>query len=216
MKKSELRQIIKEEIRLIDLLKEAKQVGIIYHYTTFDNGLKILKANQLKASDADDSTNTNPVLAVSFTRDKRFHNNHNVGFDVSSFGQKPQVRFTIDGNKLSNKFNVQPYSQGGPFSKGRKGFEAEERVISNKQFTIPLLSYLKSIDMLVEYKKPKDEDDWDAEYDYKTYGPLQAEIIKFAQDKNIPINLVINKNGDPWPDQVKKTLIDKILSFFKK
>jgi hypothetical protein len=36
-------------IRLIDLLKEAKQVGIIYHYTTFDNGLKILKANQLKA-----------------------------------------------------------------------------------------------------------------------------------------------------------------------
>lgn len=206
-------------IRLIDLLNEAKQVGTIYHYTTFANGLKILNTNQLKAYHAAGSTNTNPVLAVSFTRDKRFHNNHNVGFDVSSFGQKPQVRFTIDGDKLSDKYKIQPYAQiggSGRLEKGREEFEAEERVILDKPFSITLLPYLKSIDMLVEYKKPKDEDDWDAEYDYKTYGPLQAEIIKFAQDKNIPINLVVNKNGDPWPDKVKKTLIDKILSFFKK
>jgi len=206
-------------IQLIDLLREAKQVGIIYHYTTFDNGLKILKANQLKAGETADSTKLKPIYGVSFTRDKRFHNNHNVGFDVSSFGQKPQVRFTIDGDKLSDKYKIQPYAQiggSGRLEKGREEFEAEERVILDKPFSITLLPYLKSIDMLVEYKKPKDEDDWDAEYDYKTYGPLQAEIIKFAQDKNIPINLVVNKNGDPWPDKVKKTLIDKILSFFKK
>ena len=54
------------------------------------------------------------------------------------------------------------------------------------------------------------------EYDYKTYAPLRAEIVKFAQDKNIPINLIVNKNGDPWPDKVKPTIIQKILSFFKK
>ena len=29
-------------VRLIDLLKEAKQVGILYHFTTFEAGLKIL------------------------------------------------------------------------------------------------------------------------------------------------------------------------------
>ena len=127
-------------IKLKDILKEAKQVGIIYHYTTFDSGLKILKLNQLKSSDAADSTNAKPVFAVSFTRDKRFHDNHVVGFDESSIGNKPQLRFTIDGNKLSNKFKVQPYSQGGAFSKNRKGFEAEERVVSNKplQYHYPI------------------------------------------------------------------------------
>ena len=204
-------------IRLIDLLKEAKQVGTIYHYSTFEAGLKILKSNQLKSSHAADSTNAKPVFAVSFTRDKRFHDNHVVDFRRSSFGNTAQLRFTINGDKLSNKFKVQPYSQQGPFSKDKKGFEAEERVISDKQFTIPLLPYLKSVDILVEYKKPKDDgSDWDMEYDYKTYAPLRAEIVKFAQDKNIPINLIVNKNGDPWPDKIKPTIIQKILSFFKK
>ena len=98
-------------IRLKNLL-ESKQVGIIYHYTTFNSGLKILQSNQLKSSDAADSTNAKPVFAISFTRDKRFHDNHVVGFEESSFGNTPQLRLTLDGNKLSNRFKVQPYSQG--------------------------------------------------------------------------------------------------------
>jgi hypothetical protein len=200
-------------IKLKDILKEAKQVGIIYHYTTFEAGLKILKSNQLKSGEAADSTKSKPVFAISFTRDKRFHDNHNVGFEESSFGHTPQLRFTIDGDKLSNKFKVGPYSQQGVFDKGKKGFEAEERVISDKPFTIPLSNYLISIDVLVEYKKPKD-DEWD-EFGYEEYAPLRAEIIQFAQDKNLPINLIVNKNGDPWPDKVKETIIQKILNWFK-
>jgi len=203
-------------IRFTDLLQDAKQVGTIYHYTTFDSGLKILKSNKLKAFDADDSTNTNPVFAVSFTRNKRFHNNNNVGFDVSSFGMKPQVRFTIDGNKLSNKFKVRPYSQKGRFSKSRTNFESEERVISDKPFSIPLSNYLISVDILVEYKKPSNDYDLIGILNYKEYAPVRAKIVKFAQNKNIPINLMINKNGDVWPDKQKSTVIDKILSLFKK
>jgi hypothetical protein len=185
-------------IRLKNLINEAKQVGIIYHYTTFESGLKVLESNQLKSFTAADSTNANPVFAISFTRDKRFHNNHNVGFDVSSFGQRPQVRFTVDGNNLSNRYKIGSYAQGGKdggvFSKGGKAFEAEERVVSNKPFSIPILSYIESVDILIEYKKPG----------------------KDAQDKNIPINLIVNKNGDPWPDKAKKTIIQKILDWFKK
>ena len=200
-----------------DSLNESKQVGIIYHYTTFEGGLKILQSNQLKSSDAADSTNAKPVFAISFTRDKRFHNNHNVGFDVSSFGQRPQVRFTIDGNNLSNRYKIGSYAQGGKdggvFSKGGKAFEAEERVVSNKPFSIPILSYIESVDILIEYKKPG-KDDWDMEWDYETYAPISAELVKFAQDKNIPINLIINKNGDPWPDKAKKTILQKILNWF--
>jgi hypothetical protein len=205
-------------IRLKNLINEAKQVGIIYHYTTFESGLKVLESNQLKSFDAADSTNAKPVFAISFTRDKRFHNNHNVGFDVSSFGQRPQVRFTVDGNKLSNRYKIQPYAQiggSGRFEKQREEFEAEERVVSNKPFSIPILSYIESVDILIEYKKPGN-DDWDMEWDYKTYAPISAELVKFVQDKNLPINLIVNKNGDPWPDKAKKTIIQKILDWFKK
>jgi hypothetical protein len=201
-------------IRLKNLL-ESKQVGIIYHYTTFNSGLKILQSNQLKSGEAADSIKTNPIFAISFTRDKRFHDNHVVGFEESSFGNTPQLRLTLDGNKLSNRFKVQPYSQGGAFSKDRKGFEAEERVISDKTFMIPLSDYLISVDVLVEYKKTG-KDDWDMEWDYETYAPIRAKIIKFALDKNLPINLIVNKNGDPWPDKAKQTLIQKILNWFKK
>jgi len=202
-------------IKLKDILKEAKQVGIIYHYTTFESGLKVLKSNQLKSDHTAESTNAKPVFGISFTRDKRFNTaNRAVDFTNSSFGKTPQLRFTIDGNRLSNKFKVQPYSQGGRFDKGKKDFESEERVTSNKLFTIPLSNYLISIDLLFEYKKPEDGD-WNAEFDYEEYAPLRAEIIQFAKDKNLPINLIVNKNGDPWPDKVKPTLIDKILNFFK-
>jgi len=202
-------------IKLKDILKEAKQVGIIYHYTTFESGLKVLKSNQLKSDHTAESTNAKPVFGISFTRDKRFNTaNRAVDFTNSSFGKTPQLRFTIDGNRLSNKFKVQPYSQGGRFDKGKKDFESEERVTSNKLFTITLSNYLISIDLLFEYKKPEDGD-WDAEFDYEEYAPLRAEIIQFAKDKNLPINLIVNKNGDPWPDKVKETIIQKILNWFK-
>jgi len=211
-RKGDIWKGIKEE----EQLDESKQVGTIYHYTTFEAGFKILQSNQLKSGEAADSTKTNPVFAISFTRDKRFHDNHVIGFEKSIFGNKPQLRFTIDGNKLSNRYSVQPYSQQGAFSKDKKGFEAEERVISDKPFTIPLSNYLLSVDILLEYKKPSNKYDVLGIVDYEMYTPLRAKIIKFTQDKNIPINLIVNKNGDPWPDKVKPTLIDKILSFFKK
>lgn len=41
MKKSELKQIIKEEIS--EILNESKQVGILYHYTSPENIENILK-----------------------------------------------------------------------------------------------------------------------------------------------------------------------------
>lgn len=41
-------------IRLIDLLKEAKQVGILYHYTIYENAVDILKDSNLKSGMSDD------------------------------------------------------------------------------------------------------------------------------------------------------------------
>jgi len=73
-----------------------------------------------------------------------------------------------------------------------------------------------SVDVLLEYKKTSNEYDILSIVQYEMYAPLRAKIIKFAQDKNLPINLIINKNGDPWPDKVKDSLIQKILNWFKR
>jgi hypothetical protein len=71
-----------------------------------------------------------------------------------------------------------------------------------------------SVDVLLEYKKTSDKYDILSIVNYEMYAPLRAKIIRFAQSKNLPINLIINKNGDPWPDKVKETLIQKILNWF--
>ena len=92
-----------------DDLKEAKQVGILYHYT--ENWLleQIIKSNTLQAP-------------VSFTRSKDKKTVSWLGAECS---------LVIDGDKLSNNYKISPYrdSDGGenPFD------EMEERV--NKDIT---------------------------------------------------------------------------------
>ena len=91
-------------IKLIDLLREAKQVGDIYHYTRLEMGLinKILKSGQLKPS-GDRLENKG---YISFSRDRA------LGLTLGP--SKTQVRITIDGDKLSNKYQILPYAQLKP------------------------------------------------------------------------------------------------------
>jgi len=74
---------------------EAKQVGILYHYTTIDGAIGIRKTNKL-------SENGN---YVSFTRDKHFHK---IGRLEGIEGM--DCRFIIDGDKLSYHYRVQPFN----------------------------------------------------------------------------------------------------------
>jgi len=189
-------------IRLIDLLREAKQVGILYHYTIYENAVDILKDSNLKSGMSDDN-----LSSVSFTRDKNFHKQHRT---LSKF-MEPQCRFTFNGDKLSNKYKISPYVQGAvgdvdPFAKSKKGFEAEERITSDKPFTIPLNNYLISFDMVVDYK---DQSEWWFRYEN------QVDAIKLCIEKKVPINMV-DKNGSPIPYEEKQSIIQKILNWFKK
>ena len=91
-----------KRIKLIDLLNEAKQVGVLYHFTRTGELISILKDNILKASDTWATTDDfRPFNA--FTRNKN-------GWDVGGF--PTDVRITIDGNKLSNKYKIQPFNMG--------------------------------------------------------------------------------------------------------
>lgn len=75
------------------ILREAKQVGILYHATTL-KGLKgILKFDKIQA----DYYNSGCSDGISTSRDKTY------------FYQAP-VQLILDGNKLSNKYKLEPYT----------------------------------------------------------------------------------------------------------
>ena len=89
-------------IRLIDLLREAKQVGMLYHYTSEDGLNGILNSNSIEASE--EIYMGHHLYYVSFTRNKNFHKKG------SKFGVKTEYRITLDGDKLSNKYKIQPFA----------------------------------------------------------------------------------------------------------
>jgi len=94
-------------IKLLDILKEAKQVGMLYHYT--ENWLleKIIESNTL-------------LSPISFTRSK---DKKTVSWIDA------EVALVIDGDKLSTKYKIRPYQDRD--EEGRFFDEMEERVDKN-------------------------------------------------------------------------------------
>ena len=94
-------------IKLVDILNEGKQVGILYHYT--ENWLlqQIIESNTLLAP-------------ISFTRSK---DKKTVSWIDA------EVALVIDGDKLSTKYKIRPYQDRD--EEGRFFDEMEERVDKN-------------------------------------------------------------------------------------
>ena len=85
-----------DRIKLIDLLKEGKQVGILYHFTSRSNLEKILSDNKLNGSFMYELENGKELYGVSTTRNKNL------------FYDKNPIRISLDGNKLSNNYKISP------------------------------------------------------------------------------------------------------------
>jgi hypothetical protein len=99
-------------MKLSSILNEAKQVGILYHYTSLNNALKIIDDNKLLASHADNG------ISISFTRDKNFLKKPRIGLSGSD------IAFVFNGDKLSNKYKIKP----NKFNTDNVGDESEERI----------------------------------------------------------------------------------------
>jgi hypothetical protein len=89
-------------INLKDILTEAKQVGILYHYTSVVGLKGILDSDELYVSS--ELYKGQELYYVAFTRNKNFHRKG------ANWGVKADYRITIDGNKLSNKYKIQPFA----------------------------------------------------------------------------------------------------------
>lgn len=96
------------------MIRCAKQVGTLYHYTSFANLLKILESDKLFGHSQD---------GISFTRSKNLHRAPTVGIYL-------ETRLNVDGDKLSNKYRLVPFLFHG--SKSYRSYEAEERVKSSQ------------------------------------------------------------------------------------
>ena len=113
--------------RFKEYLLERKQVGTIYHYTTIKNFPDILITNKLKSI----------YKQVSFTRDKNFHKTErSVG---------TEIRFTIDGDKLSDKYKINPYHDKYLDFEDYDRDEKEEII---KGEVKDIMKYVKSIEII--------------------------------------------------------------------
>lgn len=109
-------------------ISEGKQVGILYHFTRLGNLANMLDDNF-------DMTSNNKY--ISFTRDYNLIDYHKKGNSLSknyknltSWGEDFIVRLAIDGDKLSNKYKIEPFMD---IANGvnHNNSESEERIIGN-------------------------------------------------------------------------------------
>jgi len=136
------------------ILKEAKQAGVVYHFTILSNLPSILQSGKLKTSD----NNTNGLKFLSLTRDFQLPDNPN------SYFKNCDVRFVLDGDKISNNIRVLP------FHDELYDDESEEVVFKS----LKLSKYLKNIDVKIPKMSFIDTE----------------KIIKLGKKYNIIINIV--------------------------
>jgi hypothetical protein len=168
-----LKNILKE------VLDEGKQVGTLYHFTNYDGAIGIvMKDFKLKVALTPDVKDKDklPDYArfVSFTRNK----------DLNSPTISREVRFTVDGNALSNKYRTEPFADTkagfGRQKPGEKD-EAEERVnVEKHNGFVDIKPFLTSIDIM----EPKDMrvDSLDSEAFF--------ELVQDLKEKDIPYRVV--------------------------
>ena len=134
-------------------MSEGKQVGTLYHFTD-ETGIEgILKSNQLLAS-------TTNASHVSLTRDKD-------GWHVGTLDNI--FRISLDGNKISNNYKIQPYSWS-QFDRGLGDTESEEAVLTDK------ITHIKGyiISILIDQSLSR------------LMGVNIESLINLLKEKNIP------------------------------
>lgn len=127
-------------MKLLNLILEAKQVGKLYHFTSIKNLKRIKECDCLIGRRYGINADRGSYF-ISTTRDKNLHKSFPVGVAV-------EVRITLDGDKLSDKYKIFPFN----FFKdeGLAAFmldEKEERIDLGKRPSLQNLSnYILAID----------------------------------------------------------------------
>lgn len=165
---------------ILQPLSERKQVGNLYHFTSYSSLIQIINSGFVLTTKHKD---IQPY--VSFTRNKSMYSD-----SIST-----QARLTIDGTKLTDKYKLSPHADEKAGYGRTSVDESEERV--------SLLRYPKGVDVsksLIEVTLRKinpdiDWDDPDSFQDSEDFvEPPSLEdyntLINLLKKKNIPFKIV--------------------------
>jgi hypothetical protein len=171
---------ILNESRLV--LNEAKQVGIVYHFTGLDSFISILKTNKLKPHFAGISMSKG-LWGVSVTRNKNIHiEDENFAEDIDS---SASVRINLDGNKLSERYKIRPFFDTIFYNGKRRNThsEFEELIITGSIGLEDVNKYIISVSIFAE------EDE---------LGYKDKKILNLAKRNGIKCEVVeyANKNAE--------------------
>lgn len=158
-------------IKLIDILKEAKQVGILYYFGPYRRLNRLVNNNFILSS------TVQPF--VSFTRNKL----------MTSDTLTNQTMIIIDGDKLSEKYSISPFAHTAAGYGRMSKDEAEER--------IDLKKYPKGIDISkaikgIEIRNPlavSSEFDDEESFEPPSLQDFDT-LIKSLKQKKIPYKLI--------------------------
>jgi len=178
-----------DKLSKIEKVDEAKQVGIIYHFTSMDNFPSIFESNKLMSSgklERNPRNNQKDVISISFTRNKDFWK----GFTQLIF--PPDVRIVIDGDKLSNKYRIEPFNYFNQKTKNKEHStdEREERIPFDKNYDKPevedLDNYVMSYDFLLDnITKNYFGSNWSVTKDFLLTNINNPKFKFFTKEKEI-------------------------------
>jgi hypothetical protein len=196
MENHKLKKFIKTTIR--EFINEGKQVGELYHWTSFMNCYIILDENYIRSSNRsvrDDATtfNYDDKYGVSFTRDKRFYGQKNRHYPM-------EVCIVIDGDKLSNNYKLFPYNDFFDGVNKPKKKEADEMETRTNKHVYNVINYIKRIELYhndrgASEKEQLDFIKWFAPYknvlkgfnhqNYTSIDEFKNELCRYIESKGI-------------------------------
>jgi hypothetical protein len=136
-----------------EFCNEAKQIGVVYYFTTYETLVQILMQN---ANTFKFNVFSNNGKTISLTRNQNLPNYN--GGHLSAFKTR-RVRVALDGNKISNKYRVRPIAgliddepdvedlKHNEYRVNRNSGESEEAMFYNGE-SVDLSPYILQIDIL--------------------------------------------------------------------
>jgi hypothetical protein len=171
-------------IKLIDLLNEGKQVGNLYHFTYLSSVSSIHEKGIKFAPNNSYLPKHEGMFYIATTRD---HTGHNF-----VKGSEFVVRITLDGNKISEHYLIEPINQNYLMAKdagidnnwpSAKDVYYEERIWSSKEGYLDP-KYIIKMETIIPESEIKRQLDW-AKEDSKRKLYFNDDIFKyinFVQD----------------------------------
>lgn len=164
-------------IKLLDILQEAKAVGIIYHFTTL--GAVSTMLEEYNSIILDDKYSRDEGKGYfSFTRNSK----------LETITLAP-VRLKLDGNQMSNRYRFEPFMYGGRERQVSKievnWYEAEERINADRyRGKLNITPYIIDVTMSSEILELPENDIRILQYKRKF-----NDVYRWFTEHNIPVSL---------------------------